>query len=143
LTVNGKIVELLKVIRESLNMLREYERVPLSQFRNDRKMQDIVEREFERAIMACVDIGARVISSRRLSPASNYTEIFARLMEHGVVGPELTEAMKDFVRFRNILSHEYFQISPDKVHEKLATRLKDFVDYAKALEAYIASSEKR
>ena len=57
-------------------MLREYERVPFSQFRNDRKMQDIVEREFERVIMACVDIGARVLSSRQWSPTSNDTEIF-------------------------------------------------------------------
>lgn len=119
-------------------MLREYERVPLGEFRNDRKMQDIVEREFERAIMASVDIGARVISSQRLIPASNYTEIFARLLEHSVVSPDLSEAMKDFVRFRNILTHEYFQISPDKVHEKLTTHLKYFVEYARAVESYIS-----
>lgn len=139
MTVNGKIVEFLKVIRECLDMLREYERVTLGEFRNDRKIQDIVEREFERAIMACVDIGARLISSKRLTPASNYIEIFTRLLDQRVVSPDLSEAMKDFVRFRNILTHEYFQISPEKVHEKLMTRLKYFVEYARAVESYVSA----
>jgi uncharacterized protein YutE (UPF0331/DUF86 family) len=32
---------------------------------------------------------------------------FAQLLEHGLVSPELSEAMNDFVRLRKILSHEY------------------------------------
>jgi uncharacterized protein YutE (UPF0331/DUF86 family) len=141
LTVNGIIIELLKVLKESLDLLREYELVPIEVFKNDRKVQAIVEREFERAIMACIDIGARIISIEQLTPASNYVEIFDRLKERGIVSAELNEAVKDLVRFRNVLSHEYFRIIPDRVHEKLRTSLSHFVSYAKRVDEYLRSSK--
>lgn len=55
-------------------------------------------------------------------------------MEHGIVTQELGETMRDLVRFRNILAHEYLEVSPERVHSKLTTSLKHFVDFAKAVE---------
>ena len=86
--VNGKIAELVKLLRENLDILREYESIALEQFRSDRKIQDIVEREFEKAIMACIDIGARIISIEQRTPVSNYVEIFERLKGHDILSPE-------------------------------------------------------
>jgi hypothetical protein len=83
LTINGKIGELLKMTRESLNMLYEHERVPFSQFRNDRKMQDVVEREFERVISRSIK-KAEMIRLSQSSPIEqgreNLTERALRLL---------------------------------------------------------------
>ena len=87
--------------------------------------------------MACIDIGARIISLEQLTPASNYMEIFDRLREKGIISEALIEEVKDLVRFRNILSHEYFRIVPDRVHEKLNTSLQHFVTYAKSIDEYL------
>ncbi|HID95443.1 MAG TPA: DUF86 domain-containing protein [Candidatus Latescibacteria bacterium] len=131
---NDKIAELLRVIKESLDMLREYQDVKLTDYRRDRRTQDIVEREFERAILACADIGARIISLRRFPPASSYVEIFDILSQKDVLPSQLAEVMKDLVRFRNVLVHEYFRIDPELVYKKLQDELETLVEFGRCVE---------
>lgn len=134
---NEKIAEFLKVIREALDMLREFQSVRLEGYRKDRKVQDIVEREFERAILACIDIGARIISIRGFSPASSYVEVFDVLHRNGVLPEDLAEEMQDLARFRNVLAHEYFRINPDIVHQNLQNSLERFVTFSRCVVGYL------
>jgi len=100
---NEKVGDLLKVLKECLEMLREFQGIDIRSYRNDRKVQDIVEREFERAIMACIDIGARLISLYNFPTASSYAEVFEVLNREGVLPWDISDAMADFARFRNVL----------------------------------------
>lgn len=118
-------------------MLRECQKVKLEKYKGDRKTQDIVEREFERAILACVDIAARIISARNFPPASSYAEVFDILHAKGILSGELTEEMKALVRFRNVLVHQYFRIDPVIVYQKLQNKLNNFVTFSQYVETYL------
>lgn len=131
---NEKISHFLSVMKESMNMLREFEGMKPEEYRSDRKIQDIVERECERAIHSCIDIGARIISIKSFSPAATYGDIFDILTREKVIPASLAEKMKDLVRFRNILVHEYFRIDPEKVLEKLRDGVATLAEYAKYVE---------
>jgi len=133
---NEKVGDLLKVLKECLEMLREFQGIDIRSYRNDRKVQDIVEREFERAIMACIDIGARLISLYNFPTASSYAEVFEVLNREGVLPWDISDAMADFARFRNVLVHEYFRIDPKIVHSKLQN-LDIFRRFARAIVKFL------
>jgi len=134
---NEKIALLLGSLRESLAMLKEYEGISLKNYRSERKIQDIVEREFERGIHACADIGARIISIKGLTPAATYVEIFDILSDQGFIGADLADGMKDLVRFRNILAHEYFRIDHKKVHRLLKRGPKILREFARTIDTLL------
>jgi uncharacterized protein YutE (UPF0331/DUF86 family) len=128
-----KIIMLLNTIAGCLKILQEETHHSLQEYKSDRRLQDIVEREFERLIHACIDIGARIISLKNLPKASTYTEIFDILTQENILSPKLSEQMKDMVRFRNIICHEYFKIEPEIVYSKLKL-LHVFTEFCREIE---------
>ncbi|MGH7541862.1 MAG: type VII toxin-antitoxin system HepT family RNase toxin, partial [Gemmatimonadota bacterium] len=55
---------LLETIERRLARLEEASGVPLERYRTDRDLQDIVERNFELAIQAAIDLGLHLLADR-------------------------------------------------------------------------------
>lgn len=85
------------------------------------------------AAEALIDAGQHVISSERWRPPASFAEVFARLVEHGVIDVALGERLQDLARFRNLLVHQYGVVDDARVVELARTRLDDLGDAASAL----------
>lgn len=116
--------------------LEEKQGVALDEYRGDRDLQDIVERRFEKAIQASLDIASHIVASRATREPSSYRDVFQVLAEEGVLDPELTGTMGELAGFRNVLAHDYAEIDHDRVHDHLGD-LEPFRLFAQAVHHHV------
>ncbi|MCP2520368.1 DUF86 domain-containing protein [Candidatus Aminicenantes bacterium AC-335-B20] len=109
----------LERLEESLKRLRSKQKVSMEEFVKNWEIQDIVLREFEVAIEACVDIASHIISEKGWKPPEKYADIPEILAEKGVIPKEYGKLFKRIISFRNIIVHEYLYIDFKKVYENL------------------------
>ena len=65
---------------------------------------------------------------------------FDALEREGIVSRALAERMRRAVGFRNISVHAYQTLDWEIVHSIATTRLGDFVEFGRAIEAVLAAS---
>lgn len=123
---------LLEQIERRLARLEEASGVPLDRYRSDRDLQDIVERNFELAIQAAIDLGLHLLADRPHPLPETNRQVFAALAREGYLEEEPAFALSRMAGFRNVLAHEYAELRADLVHAKL-DRLDDVRNYVKAL----------
>jgi uncharacterized protein YutE (UPF0331/DUF86 family) len=77
------------------------------EYLNDWEQQAVVERAFQTAIEACLDIAELLLKELDEDIPPTNAEKFARLDERGVLSPETTTQMQAAAGFRNVLAHNY------------------------------------
>jgi uncharacterized protein YutE (UPF0331/DUF86 family) len=125
-----------------LELLASKQSVSLSTYRNDVELRDVVERRFEKATQACIDI-ARILLKDVDGRAPNANPAaMRRLHELGVLSNSTAAAMEQAALFRNVLAHEYGDVLDQEiVYEALQdlTRYRDFLheirDYLEDVDA--------
>jgi uncharacterized protein YutE (UPF0331/DUF86 family) len=123
------VVEKAEYVRECLEILAERQSVSRAQFRTDTEMRDVVERRFEKASQACIDVARMLLRDiEGQAPGSNAAAM-RRLHEVGVLTEETAESMAQAALFRNVLAHEYGDVlDQDIVYDALQDlrRYRDF-----------------
>jgi uncharacterized protein YutE (UPF0331/DUF86 family) len=109
----------LERLKECLLKLEPLKSKTKEEFLKDPYLQDIVERNLEVAAQACLDIANRVISIEQLEKPRDYYEAILRLGEAGILPADFAEHLAPLGGFRNILVHEYLDISWDEVYQNL------------------------
>ena len=102
--------------------------------------QDILCLNPERAVQACVDIVAHVVSDSECAVPDTMARTFDALERQGIVSQALAERMRRAVGFRNVSVHAYRTLDWEIVHSLATTRLGDFVEFGRAIEAVLAAS---
>lgn len=123
---------LLDTIERRLGRLEQAADIPLDRYVEDRDLQDIVERNFELAIQACVDLGLHLLADEPSAPPETNREVFRELRRLDVLDADLSERLEEMAGFRNVLAHEYADVLPELVHENLA-RLDDLREFVESL----------
>lgn len=123
---------LLQVIEARLARLEEVATVPLEDYRGDRDLQDIVERNFEVMIQACIDLGLHVLADEPRAVPESAREVFATLRETGLLESVLVARLEPMAGFRNVLAHVYAEVDAALVHANL-DRLDDVRRYVAEL----------
>ena len=130
-------------VRSKLGRLEEYLRgldekrtCTRTQYRSDRDLQDIVERRFEKAVQASLDIAAHVVSSEGFREPRNYGDLFVILGEEGILDEKTKEEMTEMAGFRNVLAHDYADIVDDRVYDHLQD-ISRFRRFAVAIDEYL------
>lgn len=106
------------------------------EFLEDRDIQDIVERRFEKAIQASLDIASHIVSSEGFREPEDYGDLFIILREKEILGEELEEKMVEMAGFRNVLAHEYSDIRSKRVFQHLQD-LERFRQFASKIQDYL------
>lgn len=127
-TVRG----LLDVMERRLGRLERASDTALDRFVVDQDLRDIVERNFELAIQAAIDLGLHVLADEPTAPPETNREVFQKLEREGLLEEELAGRLEEMAGFRNVLAHEYAHVVPELVHENLA-RLDDLRGLVEAL----------
>lgn len=103
-----RIVEKAEYVGEAVTLLVEKrDSLSFEEYRADREQRDIVEREFETAIEACLDIGKMILRAKGIDIPETNAQVFRELGERSIVDSDLAGRMAQAAGFRNILSHQY------------------------------------
>jgi len=120
-------------LEEYLKQIREYKGIHLEEYRNDWKIQRIVERTLQMMIETCVDIAGHIISDKKSRIPVSYADTFKVLEESGIFSNQLFEKMEKMAKFRNVVVHQYDKVDAEIVVGILQRDLEDFSSYKKAI----------
>ena len=116
---NEKLQSFLNTIKEKIGKLEGRRGITLEEYRGNYDLQKIVERELQEAIQAVIDSSIRIIALNNFRHSDDYVGVFDSLLENKVIPSDFVPKIKDLVRFRNILIHQYFRVDPEKVYTHL------------------------
>ena len=120
---------------EYLEQIKEYANISLKEYSEDWKVQRIIERTLQMMIETCTDITNHIISDRGYRIPEGYADAFKVLHEENILSKELFEAMREMVKFRNIVVHQYDRVDRVIVVNILRKHLTDFLLFKEAVMA--------
>lgn len=74
---------------------------------------------------ALIDLANHLISERGYRQPQSNSDVFIVLAEQGIISEAFAQTMGDWVRFRNLLVHDYAVIDPARVYIILTSELGD------------------
>ena len=83
-----------------------------------------------------IDLGNEMIIAHGFGVPSTYRDIFVILEKETVINHELSKKIAGLVLYRNLLSHEYHGIDPDKIFF-LINRLTDILSFEETIQHYM------
>ena len=127
-----------ETLRRCLHRIEEKtQNVTVDQFVADLDRQDIVAVNLERAIQACVDVAAHIVSRHSQSVPPTMAETIASLEQLQVVSSATSERLQKAVAFRNIAVHEYRRLDWRIVFSLATQHLGDFRDFAREVSQWL------
>jgi uncharacterized protein YutE (UPF0331/DUF86 family) len=101
-------------------------------FASNFSRQDAAVRNIQRACEAALDMGHHLIRRDKLGAPQSARDVFDLLCKAGWIPPELAEALKKMVGFRNIAVHDYQALLPITV-SIITERLDEFLALSHAV----------
>lgn len=127
------VLRKLAELEEYFEQIKETGHITVSDYRNDWKLQRIIERTLQMMIETCVDIAGHVISDRKYRVPGSYAETFEILHDNKILSDDLSESMQKMAKFRNIVVHHYDKVDSEIVVGILDRNLDDFLKYRDAI----------
>ncbi|MBC8521351.1 MAG: DUF86 domain-containing protein [Methanomicrobia archaeon] len=92
---------------------------------NIKKVEDLEDRKDFYAISMvlfsilnrAIDLGDEIVMANNLGMPSTYKEIFRLLTRNEYIGKDIGEELSNLVFYRNLLSHEYYDLTEEDVFE--------------------------
>lgn len=137
-----RLLEKAGYVTEAVEILVDKrEALTFDEYTNSREQRDIVEREFETAIEAAIDIGTMLLRARNHPAPQTNAEIFHTLHDEDILKAETARRMARAAGFRNILAHKYGnEIDDEDVFNALQTDLPVFRDFLSQVRATFPES---
>lgn len=135
--VDEVISSRLKLLNQYVDELRSMQWVSFKEYQDNKLIRKFVERTFQTAIEACLDIGSHLISSEGFRYPEDNKDIFQVLHEEGIISGNLLPQLIGMAGFRNVLVHNYADLDDAAVYGALKKRLGDFDEFARAIVAYL------
>ena len=130
----------LESLRRCVERVRSRTPESAAELISDYDAQDIICLNLERAVQACVDIAAHILSDGECPMPESMAGTFDALERQGTLTRDLAERMRRAVGFRNISVHAYQALDWEIVFAIATGRLGDFVEFGRAVEAALAGT---
>jgi len=126
-----RILEKARYVRDAVEVLAEKrDALSLEEYRSDRTKRAVVEREFETAIQACIDIATMVLRAEDADVPPTNAGAFRALEDLGILDGDTATGMAQAAGFRNVLAHQYGdEIDDEDVYNVLQSKLPLFLEY--------------
>jgi uncharacterized protein YutE (UPF0331/DUF86 family) len=128
-----RVLRLLRVVTDDLGVLHQESDASEGR-RADPMWLRGVKYTFVTSIEACIDIAQHICSAQGWGPPADNGDAMKVLGRHGTLTPEVSDAMRKAVGFRNVLVHEYVEVSDEIVASRLGNSrdLEQFVEQVTA-----------
>jgi uncharacterized protein YutE (UPF0331/DUF86 family) len=97
----------------------------------------VAERLLERVIGRMIDVNYHLITETGHAPPADYYASFTQLAVLGVYDAEFGRRIAACAGLRNRIVHEYDALDPRRVHQALATAIRDVATYLRAVQDYV------
>jgi uncharacterized protein YutE (UPF0331/DUF86 family) len=131
------ILRKLSELEEYFGQITEYKASTVEDYKNDWKLQRIIDRTLQMMIETCVDIAGHIISDNNYRIPDSYADAFKVLSENKIIQPGLCRTMMQISKFRNIIVHQYDRVDAEIVVGILHKRLDDFNTYKESIIDYL------
>jgi len=121
----------------AIKKLEEIGSCSLDDFLVDWKLQDIALRNIQVSVECCLDIGTYILSKLGKEIPDTYVGIIEKLSDYSIIDKELSSFLKDYVKLRNIIVHEYLSIDFQKIYNFLKN-LHIFKKYSQSILSYFS-----
>ncbi|WP_174590036.1 type VII toxin-antitoxin system HepT family RNase toxin [Methanocella conradii] len=132
-----KIALKIRSMKKYVDFLRKYKSTSRKRLEDDYELKSAIERNFQLAIEAALDVGEIIISAKNFEKPEDYRSVILTLGRHNVIPPDFAERFARAAGFRNILVHMYDEVDIDKLYEYLQDNLPDFDEYAMHIARYL------
>lgn len=120
-----------------MNALRKLRPLTYDEFAREHVLVGSVERDFQVAIQAALDIGSIVLADQWVTVPDAYKDIFPKLAEIGILPPDFAQKLVGMAKFRNVLVHLYLEVDPQWVYRYLQENLDDFETFARYISEWL------
>jgi len=120
----ASLIKRLEKLKEYRQDLKGLEALSFDNYIKDRKTRYAIERLLFLISEAILDFLEHILSSRYEIVSNSYEEIIDNAYEKGLLGRDLYLNLKGLGGFRNILAHEYINIS----HREVFRNFKKFTN---------------
>lgn len=104
-------------ITESINRLKAFRELSFDDFIGDQDKLDIASFRLVVATEAAIDICMHVAAKVLRKIPEEYAGCFDILCEHQLIDHDLSSRLAKMARFRNLLTHRYWEIDYSRVYE--------------------------
>jgi uncharacterized protein YutE (UPF0331/DUF86 family) len=102
-----------------ISELEKQQQTAFETFKSDVTGQLAVERAFQAAIEACIDMASHIVSVYELGKAEESRDVFRFLAAAGYLEQDFAASMMAMVSFRNRLVHLYWDIDVERLYRFL------------------------
>lgn len=133
-----RILDTATYVEEAVAVLKRKRALDEDEYLSDREQRDIVEREFQTAIEACLDIASLLCKELTGGVPEENASKFGVLAGQDVISQETAERMKQAAGFRNVLAHTYGDdIDDELVYRSLQTDLDWFPTFLRDVRTFL------
>lgn len=122
----------LQELSHRLKRLAAKKPASLRRLLDDEDLQDIVARNLELAIQACIDVAMHICGAYGVVPESS-GEAFSALAGRRLIPRALAQRLRRAVGFRNVLVHEYVEVDWKIVQRVIERDTVDLAAFGKAV----------
>ena len=127
-------------IEKSLAKILSYRQLTFDEFISHPVARDVVEYNLFIIINCMIDIVSHIAKDEQLGEMDYLADGFRLVGEHGYWSKEQTAVYIKMVTFRNMIAHQYIDISAQVVYDILQRWLEDIQDFKKRI--YISMPER-
>lgn len=131
------IVEKAEFVEECLAMLAAKQSVTRDRYRESQETRDVVERRFEKATQACIDVARILLKDVDGKAPTSNAAAMERLGELDIVSENTAESMARAASFRNVIAHEYGNVLDHDVVYDALQDLRRYRDFLYDVRAYL------
>jgi uncharacterized protein YutE (UPF0331/DUF86 family) len=132
----------LAALHHAVETLRRHRGRPVETLHSDQEELWLVEHGLQLCAQNALDVASHLAASAGRD-VPDYATAIDRLRDLGILTPEFTSRFRAVAGFRNVIVHGYLDVDVDLVHALLNERLEDFDEFARRIEAHLASLERQ
>ncbi|MEJ2697349.1 MAG: DUF86 domain-containing protein [Candidatus Sulfobium sp.] len=132
-----KIAKLVSEMRKAVGHLKTLRELGKEKFAGDPDKVGSAKYHFIVAIEAAIDICNHIISQNGYRAPEDYADTFQVLREQGAFDSVFTRELREMAKFRNRLTHLYWEVDDVQVYDILSERLGDFKKFLDGLSAFL------
>jgi len=124
-----------------LSELRPFRQHSRDEFARDGRLHHLAERLLHLACECVLDTVHHVIAEKGLRQPQSYKDAVEVLRDAGYLDAALSERLKDWMGFRNVLVHFYLAVDHGRVHDAICQDLEDLQEFARRMAPLLAEGE--
>ncbi|MBI4600314.1 DUF86 domain-containing protein [Candidatus Uhrbacteria bacterium] len=133
----------IKLIQKDLEGLEPLGEYSFDDFFENQVVSMAVERYLERIVTRALDINRHIIAEvgKGTEDVKSYTDTFLRLGDLGVYPLAFSEELAKSAGMRNMLVHDYDNVSPRIIYDSMHDALEQYPQYCQHLLTFLEAQE--